>query len=92
MTVSRDLLELMACPLCGADLVHHPAEAAKGETIACTRRECGLVFSVKDDIPVMLIDEADRRCPTCGQQRGWNGNDGTLRCVPCKTMFDGGRK
>jgi hypothetical protein len=46
------LLEILACPKCHADL--RVDEAA--EKLACTG--CGLRYPVRDDIPVMLIDEA----------------------------------
>jgi uncharacterized protein len=48
------LLELLACPDC-----HAPLEAKDTEDVlACTG--CGLRYPVRDDIPVLLIDEAER--------------------------------
>ncbi len=51
------LLEIIRCPECGSTLAH--AENPDGsETLSS---ECGLVFPVVDDIPVLLVDEAVSR-------------------------------
>ena len=49
--VSEDLLALLVCPLGKAPL------RREGESLVCTR--CGLRFAIKDDIPNMLIEEAE---------------------------------
>ena len=54
MSIDPELLEILACPACKA-----PVEL-KGEKIVCTASSCGLKFPIKDDIPVMLIDEAEK--------------------------------
>ena len=54
MNLDPALLEILACPKCHADL--RVDEAA--EKLACTG--CGLRYPVRDDIPVMLIDEAEQ--------------------------------
>lgn len=52
MTVSKELLEILACPKCkGAVRV-----SETGTTIICD--SCRLSYPVVDDIPVMLVDEA----------------------------------
>ncbi len=81
MAVARELLDLMVCPLCHADL------RMEGTDIACTRAECALVFAVKDDIPVMLIDDARRPCPKCAASRDWDEKSDTLSCSKCGTTF-----
>jgi len=52
MTLSQQLLEILACPQCkgavSVDEMH--------TQIVCTA--CRIAFPVRDDIPVMLIDEA----------------------------------
>lgn len=48
--VSKELLEILACPLCKTDV------RLEGDRIICV--QCGRRYPVKDDIPVMLIDEA----------------------------------
>lgn len=81
MTVPKDLLDIMACPLCKADL------RVDGPDLACTRAECGLLFQVKDDIPVMLIDEARRPCPKCSKTRDWDEKNDTLKCPQCGATY-----
>jgi uncharacterized protein len=48
------LLEILVCPKCHASL--RVDEAAS--ELVCTGADCGLAYPVRDDIPVMLIDEA----------------------------------
>jgi uncharacterized protein YbaR (Trm112 family) len=54
------LLEILACPSCRAAL---RADDAAGELV-CTG--CGLAYPVRDDIPVLLIDEARKPGGTAG--------------------------
>ena len=56
MKVDPALLEILACPDCKSPL---RADDAAGELV-CTG--CGLAYPVRDDIPVLLVDEA--RKPT----------------------------
>jgi uncharacterized protein len=52
MPVDPELLEILACPNCKTPVVPvHDGAGLKCET-------CHRVYPVKDDIPVMLIDEA----------------------------------
>ena len=52
MPVDKELLEILACPNCKT-----PVELVKdGAALKC--RQCNRVYPIKDDIPVMLIDEA----------------------------------
>jgi uncharacterized protein YbaR (Trm112 family) len=75
MPIPKDLLDIMACAFCKAEL------RLDGEKLRCVNAECGLVYSIKDDIPIMLIDEAERPCPKCSATREWN--DDILRCAKC---------
>ena len=52
MAISQDLLEILVCPLCKAALTLKP----DGSGLKCA--ECKRVYPVRDDIPVMLVDEA----------------------------------
>lgn len=54
--LSKDLLELLACPKCKGPLEYRPASAEHNEVLIC--HACKLVYEVIDDIPNMLIDEA----------------------------------
>lgn len=57
MNLDQRLLEIVVCPECHASL--RPDEAA--EELVCTG--CGLAYPVRDDIPVLLVDEARRPSP-----------------------------
>ena len=52
MDLDPGLLEILACPACRAGL--RVDEAA--QELLCTG--CGLAYPVRDDIPVLLVDEA----------------------------------
>lgn len=54
MNIDPALLAILACPECRSPL--RPDDAA-GELV-CTG--CGLAYPVRDDIPVLLVDEARR--------------------------------
>lgn len=54
MAISPELLEILRCPKCKSKV-----ELKEDKTgIKCTNDECRLVYPVRDEIPVMLIDEA----------------------------------
>ena len=52
MTLDPQLLEILVCPQCKGDLEYREAE----DVLICSA--CALSFPVRDDIPIMLIDEA----------------------------------
>lgn len=52
MSLNKELLEILACPKCKGDLML----SQKEDGLICER--CKLMYPVKDDIPVMLIEEA----------------------------------
>jgi uncharacterized protein YbaR (Trm112 family) len=52
--VDKELLEILVCPNCHGDIEYLQDQ----ERIVCTK--CGLRYPVRDDIPVMLIDEAEK--------------------------------
>ncbi len=52
MAVSKELLDILACPKCKGDI--HLNEQGTG--LVC--EACRLMYEIKDDIPIMLIDEA----------------------------------
>ena len=49
--ISKELLDILACPLCETDV------RLENDRIVCT--QCGRRYPIKDEIPVMLIDEAE---------------------------------
>ena len=54
MNIEPWVLEILACPACHAPL--RVEEAA--QELVCTG--CGLAYPVRDDIPVLLVDEGRR--------------------------------
>ncbi|UCD36553.1 MAG: Trm112 family protein [Nitrospiraceae bacterium] len=51
--MNKELLDILACPKCKGDI--RLSEGGGG--LICER--CRLVYQIKDDIPIMLIDEAE---------------------------------
>ncbi len=49
------LLEILACPQCKGDL------ECTGEKLIC--HACALAYPIRDDIPIMLIEEAEPLSP-----------------------------
>ncbi|HEY5443985.1 MAG TPA: Trm112 family protein [Pyrinomonadaceae bacterium] len=52
MAISQELLEILACPACKAKV----ELVSEGNALKCV--ECKRVYPIRDDIPVMLVDEA----------------------------------
>lgn len=52
MPISQELLEILVCPACKSKVELKP-DASSLKCVACKR-----VYPIRDDIPVMLIDEA----------------------------------
>jgi len=52
MAICEHLLEILVCPACRAKVEVN----ADGSGLKCV--ECKRVYPIRDDIPVMLIDEA----------------------------------
>ena len=52
MPISPELLEILVCPVCKESLSLTP----QGDGLKCAK--CKRVYPVKDDIPIMLVDEA----------------------------------
>ena len=52
MSLSRQLLEILVCPKCKGDLEYREVE----QSLIC--HACRLRYPIRDDIPIMLIDEA----------------------------------
>ena len=52
MAVHPELLEILVCPKCKGDLYLTDLQ----DGLICN--PCGLKYEIRDDIPIMLIDEA----------------------------------
>lgn len=66
MAVAQDLLEILRCPHCVSGPTRKPGddpgrlELVRGEWLVCQEADCGRKYPIKEDIPVMLIDEGDK--------------------------------
>ena len=62
MALDQQLLDILACP----DTHHAPLTYdATAQTLTCT--ECHRVFEIRDDIPILLLDEARPAAPVQDQ-------------------------
>ena len=52
MALNNDLLDILACPKCKGEI--HLNDKKDG--LVCDN--CRLIYEIKDDIPIMLINEA----------------------------------
>jgi uncharacterized protein YbaR (Trm112 family) len=52
MAISQELLGILACPKCKGDLSLNDSE----DGLIC--EHCKLIYEIRDDIPIMLIEEA----------------------------------
>ena len=52
MAISPELLEILACPKCKGDIYLNDTK----DGLIC--ETCRLSYEIRDDIPIMLIDEA----------------------------------
>jgi len=54
MAIDQELLDILACPKCKGPVILENG----GSFLVCNN--CRLKYRVEDDIPVMLIDEAEK--------------------------------
>ena len=52
MAIGKELLDILACPKCKGEIQLNEV----GDGLIC--ENCKLLYEIKDDIPIMLIDEA----------------------------------
>ncbi len=55
MALDQKLLDILVCPNC-----HGEVEYVEASSVIVCRGECKYRYAVKDDIPIMLIDEAEK--------------------------------
>ena len=53
MALNTELLDILACPKCKGDLEYQP----EPEQLVC--HTCRLKFKIQDDIPDMLLEDAE---------------------------------
>jgi uncharacterized protein YbaR (Trm112 family) len=52
MAISQELLDILACPKCKGDIYLNESK----DGLKCDH--CKLLYEIRDDIPIMLIEEA----------------------------------
>ncbi|MBI1953175.1 MAG: Trm112 family protein [Candidatus Omnitrophica bacterium] len=52
--IDKELLAILACPACKAAVI------LQGERIVCVNAACGLRYPIREGIPVMLVEEAEK--------------------------------
>ena len=52
MGISKELLDILACPKCKGEIYLNDAE----DGLICDN--CKLLYEIRDNIPIMLFDEA----------------------------------
>ena len=60
--ISKELLDILVCPACKGDLQYEQSP----ERLICAA--CQLAYPVKEDIPIMLVDEAEKLGDSAGKQ------------------------
>ncbi len=53
--MDKQLLEILACPRCHGDLT---LKQEDGKDVGLICVACALMFPIRDDIPIMLMEEA----------------------------------
>lgn len=65
--IDRELLEILACPVCKGQIRYDAAE----EKLTCGA--CGRRYPIRENIPIMLEEEAERPKGTGNRQQGTAG-------------------
>lgn len=67
MAVSPDLLAVLRCPHCVSGDTRRPGPdpgrlslERDGSWLVCQEPDCGRKYPIRDNIPVMLVEEGDR--------------------------------
>lgn len=66
--IDQEFLEIFACPADGCRAGFRLVDEPAGPRLVCTG--CGLRFPVRDGLPILLIDEAEKpTAPGTGAER-----------------------
>jgi len=74
--VSSDLLEILRCPYCVSGPTRREGPdpgrllLVKDTWLVCQEPDCNRKYPIKDDIPVMLIEEGDKYRDTPVEELG----------------------
>ncbi|MGQ9553467.1 MAG: Trm112 family protein [Anaerolineae bacterium] len=53
--ISKELLDILVCPYCKTKVQY-----VRNQWLVCQNQECNRKYPIKDDIPVMLIEEGSK--------------------------------
>ena len=53
--LSEELLAILACPAC-----HTKVDLVADKWLVCTNAACRRKYPIRDEIPIMLVDEGDK--------------------------------
>jgi uncharacterized protein YbaR (Trm112 family) len=74
--VSQELLEILRCPACVSGPTRREGpdpgrlELVNGVWLVCQEEGCGRKYPIRDDIPIMLIEEGDKYRDTPVEELG----------------------
>lgn len=54
MPLDKELLEIIVCPKCKGDLIYEEEK----ERLVC--KNCSVYYPIREDIPILLIEEAKK--------------------------------
>ncbi|MEI6808052.1 MAG: Trm112 family protein [bacterium] len=52
--IDSSLLKLLVCPACRTSVLE------AGDSLLCSNSSCGLAYPVRNDVPIMLVEEASQ--------------------------------
>ena len=64
--ISQDLLEILRCPYCVSGETRRPGDdpgrlqLINNVWLVCTEEGCNRKYPIREDIPIMLIEEGDK--------------------------------
>jgi uncharacterized protein YbaR (Trm112 family) len=80
--MDRRLAQILVCPVCLSDFLY----IEKENILKCINNLCAVEYSIVNDIPNLLVDEAKTDCPSCKEKRIWNPLEKTLYCQKCNKI------
>ncbi len=63
--VNQDLLDILVCPACKTKV-----KLVKETWLVCTNSECRRKYPIREDIPIMLIEEGDKYVDVSEEELG----------------------
>ncbi len=67
----------IVCPVCLSELNYND------KVLICANTDCMVEYYIIDNIPNLIVEEANTRCPRCNNKREWNNIEKFLYCRNC---------